>query len=373
MDSALFSPLQIGPVEVPNRIAISPMCMYSAEDGSATDFHLQHALRFAMSGAGLAVLEATAVERRGRISHGCLGLYSDHNEQALARVVAAAKKYALPGFKLGIQLSHAGRKGSTPLSWERVGTVLTPANGAWETVAPSAIPFGEKDWPVPHELSHAEILGLIDAFADATARAARIGFDVIELHGAHGYLVHEFHSPLSNKRTDHWGGDAERRLNFPLAVAEAMRAVTPSHVALGARITGTDFIDNALGVEDAVRLSQQLKQRGFHYVCISSGNIVAGGRPAAGPGFNVERAARVKTEAGLVTRTVGYIAGPQQAEAIIASGAVDQVALARAFLDDPNWGLHAAEALGVKVATPNQYIRVAQGTWPAAKDSRAFA
>lgn len=371
MTSHLFSPLDIGPIRVPNRIAISPMCMYMADDGSASDWHIQHVTRFAMSGAGLAVLEATGVERRGRISPGCLGLYSDENEKALARVVAIAKKYAMPEFKLGIQISHAGRKGSTPLPWER-GAALTPEKGAWQTVAPSTIAF-ENGAPPPAELGEAEIRAIIAAFAESAKRAVRAGVDLIELHAAHGYLIHQFQSPLSNTRTDDWGGSDEKRLRFPLAVAEAVRAATPAHVALGARINSTDFAEGGLTVDDAVRFAQELKSRGFDYVCVSSGNIVPGGRPALGPGFNVERAARVKKESGLVTRTVGYIAGPKHAEDIIASGAVDQVALARAFLDDANWGWHAAEVLGHDLPPPPQYMRVKAGSWPAAKESRAMA
>ncbi len=369
--SALFTPLKMGPVEVANRVAISPMCMYAAEEGSASDFHIQHLMRFAMSGAGLAVMEATGVTPEGRISPACLGLWSDANEAALSRALASARRFGLPDAKLGIQLCHAGRKGSTPLPWDR-GGVLTPEKGAWETVAPSAIPFGEGQ-PMPRELGEGEIHAIIAAFAASARRAARIGFDVVEMHAAHGYLIHQFHSPLSNRRNDDWGGDAERRLKFPLAVAEAVRAATPAHVALGARITSTDFVDGGLNVDDAVRLAHELKARGFDYVCVSSGNIVAGGRPATGPGFNVERAAQVKRETGMVTRTVGFIDGPQHAQDVVASGAVDQVALARAFLDDPNWAWHAAERLGVeKIAVPRQLARVTPGLWPGAKSSRAF-
>lgn len=368
---ALFSPLQIGPIEVPNRIAVSPMCQYSAQDGSASDWHIQHAMRLALSGAGLAVMEATGVNPVGRISPGCLGLYNEDNEQALARVVSAVRKFAMPGFKLGIQLCHSGRKGSTPLPWDR-GAALTVERGGWQTLAPSAISFADNA-PVPRELTHSEILTIIDDFASAAQRAVRAGMDLIEVHAAHGYLIHQFHSPLSNHRTDQWGGDAARRMRFALAVAEAVRGATPGNVAIGARITGTDFVEGALGVEDAVTLARELKARGFDYVCVSSGNIVAGGRPATGPGFNIERAARVKRETGIVTRTVGYIAGPKQANDAIASGAVDQVALARAFLDDANWGWHAAEVLGFDLPPPPQYMRVKPGTWPGAKDTRAFA
>ena len=249
--------------------------------------------------------------------------------------------------------------------------MLTAEKGAWQTLAPSAIASGEGQ-PMPREMSGQDIKDVIRAFADSSRRAARIGFDVIEMHAAHGYLLHQFHSPLSNKRTDEWGGDAEGRLRFPLAVAEAMREATPKNVALGARITSTDFVDGGLTVDDAVRFARELKARGFDYVCVSSGNIVAGGRPASGPGFNIERAAKVKAESGMVTRTVGFIAGPQMAEEAVSSGAVDQVALARAFLDDPNWAIHAAERLGAPIQGSRHFARVGPGAWPAASVSRAF-
>lgn len=368
MASTLFSPLALGPVTVPNRIVVGPMCQYSAHDGVASDWHLQHLMTFAMSGAGLVVLEATGVERRGRISHGCLGLYSDACEYALARVLAAARSVALPGTKFALQLAHAGRKGSVHVAWER-GKPLTAADDAWPTVAPSAIPFGEGS-PLPIALDEAGIARMIAAFAEATRRAARIGFDAIELHAAHGYLVHEFHSPISNRRDDAWGGDAQRRLRFPCALAEAMRAAAPAHVALGARITGTDFIDGGLDVEDAAVLANQLKDRGFDYVCVSSGNIIAGGRPASGPGFNVPNAARVKAESGMVVRTTGFIVTAEQAEEIVAERGIDQVALARAMLDDPRWGWHAAEKLGAKLSLPPQYARAAAAAWPGAQMAR---
>ena len=370
MSARLFTPLQVGPIEIPNRIAISPMCQYSAMDGTASDWHLQHVTRFAMSGAGLAVLEATGVEPIGRISPGCLGLYSDENEKALVPVLAMARKYALPGFKLGIQICHAGRKGSTPLAWDRSSPYQPPERGGWETIGPSPLSFQE-GVPPPREMTGEDIARVIAAFAQSAQRAVRAGFDLIEIHAAHGYLIHQFHSPLSNKRNDEWGGDAERRLRFPLAVAEAVRTAVPSHVALGARITSTDFDEAGLNVDDAVRLAGELKARGLDYVCVSSGNIIAGGRPATGPGFNIERAAKVKAETGIVTRTVGYIAGPQMAEEAVASGKVDQVALGRAFLDDANWGWHAAEVLGADLAPPPQYMRVKPGSWPGNNDSRA--
>jgi len=365
MTSVLFSPLDIGPVRVPNRIAIAPMCQYSANDGCATDWHLQLAMNYAMSGAGTVILEATGVTREGRISHGCLGLYSDACEYALARVLHAARAVAMPGVKFGIQLAHAGRKASTHVNWMGSGP-LRERESPWRAIAPSPIPYGD-NWPAPAEMDEDEIKAVVDAFAMAARRAARLGFDIIEVHAAHGYLIHEFHSPVSNKRTDAWGGDAQRRLRFPLAVADAARAETPSHVALGARITGTDYLEDGLKVEDAVRIAAEFKTRGFGYVCVSSGNIVLGGRPASGVAFNVPNAARVRREAGIVTRTAGLIAEPAQAEEIVASRGVDQIAIARAQIDDPRWGWHAAEKLGHKLELPPQMRRVSLGQWPGAK------
>ena len=365
MTSVLFSPLQIGPVTAPNRVAIGPMCQYSANDGCASDWHMQIAMNYGMSGAGTVVLEATAVQREGRISLGCLGLYSDACEYALGRVMLAARNVALPGTKFGIQIGHAGRKGSTHNNWSGSGP-LAAAESAWPTVSSSAIPYAD-NWHVPTEMTESEIQVTIEAFAMAAKRAVRLGFDIIELHAAHGYLIHQFHSPVCNKRTDAWGGDAEKRLRFPLAVADAVRKVVPEHIALGARITGTDYIDGGLAIEDGVRFARELKSRRYAFVCVSSGNIVAGGRPAGSVGFNVPNAARVRREAGIVVRTGGLIAEARQAEEIVATQGVDQIAIARAQLDDPRWGWHAAEKLGHKLELPPQYRRVTAGQWPGAK------
>jgi len=371
MAPVLFTPLALGPIIVPNRIAVSPMCQYSANDGAASDWHLQHLMTFAMSGAGFVCTEATGVERAGRISLRCLGLYSDDCEYALGRALAAARSVALPGTKFGIQLAHAGRKGSVHVAWER-GKALSTEEGAWPTLAPSAIAVGEGS-PVPVALDEKGIERIIAAFGESTRRAVRIGFDAIEMHAAHGYLVHEFHSPISNHRNDGWGGDEERRLRFPCAVAEAMRAVTPKHIALGARITGTDYLDGGLKVEDAIVLAKRLKDRGFDYVCVSSGNIIIGGRPASGPGFNVENAAHVKAATGMAVSTTGMIVTPTQAEEIVAQHGVDQVAIARAFLDDPRWGWHAAEKLGAEIKLPPQYARAAPAAWPGAQMARGHS
>jgi 2,4-dienoyl-CoA reductase-like NADH-dependent reductase (Old Yellow Enzyme family) len=360
----LFAPLELGPIALPNRIVVAPMCQYSADDGDATDWHLQHLMQLAMGGAGLAMVEATAVERIGRITPGCLGLYSDANEAALARVLAAMRKVATGGARIGIQLAHAGRKGSSQRPWDG-GRPLTEAEGAWATVAPSPVPF-HPDGPAPVALDEPGLARVLCAFRQAAERAVRLGFDVIELHMAHGYLLHEFITPLANERTDAYGGTPERRMRFPLEVARAVRAVVPTGVALGARITGTDWAEGGLTPDDAVALAAELKSLGVSYVCVSGGGAVPHVKVALGPGYQVPMAAKVRAETGIVTRAVGLIVEPAQAEAIVTSGKADCVALARAFLDDPRWVWHAAERLGAKIAYPPQYGRAAAAVWPGA-------
>ncbi len=360
----LFSPLAIGPVTLPNRIAVAPMCQYSAADGCATDWHLQHLMQLAIARAGMVVVEATAVERRGRISHGCLGLYSDANEAALARVLDAARRVAMPGTCFAIQLGHAGRKASCQRPFEG-GKPLSAGEDAWQTVAPSAIPFAD-GWHTPVALDAGGLARVRDAFCQAAERSVRLGFDAIELHIAHGYLLHEFVSPISNKRTDAYGGSPEARMRFPLEVTRAVRAAVPRSIALGARITGSDWTDGGLTPEDAGAFARELKAAGLDYVCVSSGGNVATAKIPATPGYQVPFAAKVKAASGLATRAVGLIAAPQQAEAILAEGQADFVALARAFLDDPRWVWHAAERLGAEIAPPPQYARVSRAMWPGA-------
>ena len=364
----LFSPLDLGPVRLPNRIAVSPMCQYSATDGCMSDWHLQHLMTMAMSGAGLVVVEATAVERIGRITHGDTGLYTDDNERAMARVLAAARAVALPGTRFGIQLAHAGRKASARRPWEG-GTALPPDEDPWQTVAPSAIPLDE-GWHTPAELDEGGIERVRRAFVEAARRAVRLGFDVIELHFAHGYLAHSFQSPVSNRRADRWGGDRDGRMAFPLAVARAVHEAVPAEVAVGARITGTDWVEGGLDVEDAVALAAALKAIGFAFVCVSSGGVAPKARIPIGPGYQVPLAAKVKAKTGIATRAVGLIADPHQANDIIAKGRADFVALARAVLDNPRWGWHAAEALGAEAVRPPQYERAKPASWPGARIAR---
>jgi 2,4-dienoyl-CoA reductase-like NADH-dependent reductase (Old Yellow Enzyme family) len=365
--SALFSPLALGGRELANRIMVSPMCQYSAVDGVAQDWHFVHYGALANSGASLLVCEATAVEPRGRISLGDLGLYSDACEAALRRVVATCRR--IGSTALGVQIAHAGRKGSTHVPWEKGGTPLAPEEGAYETIAPSALPF-DAGWHVPREMTRADMDTVRTAFVATAERAVRIGFDAAELHAAHGYLLHEFLSPLANKRTDEYGGDAERRMRFPAEVAAAVRGVWPRDRILGARITGSDWLDGGITVADAVLFAARLKELGYDYVCVTSGGVAPRARIPVAPGYQVPLAAEVRRDTGMTTCAVGLIAAPAQADAIIAGGSGDLVALARAFLDNPHWGWAAALELGGEVTRPPQYQRSDPKLWPGATISR---
>jgi NADPH2 dehydrogenase len=360
MTSALFSPIKLAGLELPNRIVVAPMCQYSADDGVGNDWHMTHLGMLANSGAGMLVIEATHVERRGRITHGCLGLYSDACEAALERVVYHC--HHIGSAKMCIQLAHAGRKASSQRPWEGA-KALTAGEDAWPTIGPSAVPFGP-GWHTPAAMTEDDMAKVSAAFTDAAKRSLRIGFDAIELHFAHGYLLHSFVSPFSNKRNDQYGGSFEGRMRFPLEVIRSVRAAVPRHVPLGARITGTEWLDGGLNADDAVAMAKALKGAGLDYIDVSSGNITPDSRWPSDPSFNVPIAERVRREAGIATRVVGMIAGAKQAEDIVASGKADMVAMARAFLDDPHWGWHAAHALGADVPRPSQYARTAPKLWP---------
>ena len=362
MTSALFSSLRLADVDVANRIAVSPMCQYSANDGVADEWHKTHLGMLANSGAGMLVLEATHVERRGRITHGCLGLYSDACEAALEPIVAHCRRIGTA--KLGIQLGHAGRKASSQRPWEGA-KALSEGEDPWPTLAPSALPFGP-GWHTPRAMTEEDMAHVTAAFTDSTKRAVRLGFDAIELHFAHGYLLHSFVSPLSNKRNDDYGGSLAGRMRFPLDVVRSVRAAVPRGIALGARISGTDWLDGGITAADAVDVAKALKQAGLDYIDVSSGNITPDSGPPTEPGYNVPIAEQIRRETGLAVRTVGMIVTAKQAEAIVAEGKADMVALARAFLDDPHWGWHAAQTLGAEVARPPQYARVAPKLWPGA-------
>jgi 2,4-dienoyl-CoA reductase-like NADH-dependent reductase (Old Yellow Enzyme family) len=361
--SRLFTPFSLGPLELPNRIVVSPMCQYSANDGVAGDWHLHHLMQFGYSGAGLVMVEATGVERRGRITHRCLGLYSYDCEAALTRIMKAARRVSGTA-RFGIQLAHAGRKASANIPWEKGGAPLGEEDDPWTTVAPSAAPFGP-GWQTPEALDESGMARIVNAFVEAAHRAARIGFEIVEVHAAHGYLLHEFLSPLSNFRRDSFGGDLENRMRFPLNVVRAVREAVP-HMVVGARITGNDWDERGLAPEDAVAFARELKALGVGYVCVSSGGILPSIRVPSAPGYNVPAAATVKEGADIPVRAVGMIITPEQAEEIVVSGRADMVCMARAFLDNPRWVWHAAEMFGATVPYPRQYERAKRSAWPGA-------
>ncbi|MFN4089126.1 MAG: NADH:flavin oxidoreductase/NADH oxidase [Alphaproteobacteria bacterium] len=367
MPSALFQPIRLRGLELPNRIVVAPMCQYSADNGSATDWHMMHIGGYALSGTGLFIIEATGVSPEGRITPDCLGLWSDENEAALGRVLAAARRYG--NTPIGIQLGHAGRKASSQAP-QKGGKPLLPGDeGAWGTVAPSAVPFGE-GWHTPAALDRAGMDAVVADFVAAARRADRVGIDLIELHGAHGYLLSSFLSPIANRRNDEYGGSLENRMRFPLEVFDAVRAVWPEAKPLGMRFNGTDWDQSGFGPDDAVAFAAALKARRCDFVDISGGGNSLPRIPV-GPGYQVPFAARVKAETGLPTMAVGMIREPAYAEEIVASGQADMVALARGMLYEPRWAWRAAEELGATAAYPPQYERGRPAKWPQAFAVRA--
>ncbi len=366
MTANLFTPIQLGGITLPNRIVVSPMCQYSATDGAMSDWHAVHLGSMACSGAGLMIIEATGVTREGRISQGCTGLYHDLDEAAMKRVVDICR--GIGKSPIGVQLAHAGRKGSAQAPWLG-GKPLGPAESSWQTVAPSALPFAE-GWHVPHELTALEIKGVADAFVASAQRARRMGLDLVELHAAHGYLLHQFLSPLSNRRSDRYGGSLENRMRAPLEVARAVREAWPKERALGARITASDWTEDGFEAQDGAAFARELKAIGFDYVCVTSGGVVGHARIKVEPGYQVGFAEQVRRAAQLPVVAVGMIADPQQAEDILAAGRADLVALARGLLDDPRWVWHAAERFGAKLEYPPQYRRAHPDQWPGARLAR---
>jgi 2,4-dienoyl-CoA reductase-like NADH-dependent reductase (Old Yellow Enzyme family) len=349
MSAALFTPFQLGDVELANRIVVSPMCQYSAVDGSASDWHVAHLSNLAMSGAALVFVEATAVEPRGRITPGDLGLYSDDNERALGKALAVARAHGTA--KMAIQLAHAGRKASCASPFEKTNPnkQLALDAGGWTCVAPQAIPFYETDRP-PAAMDDDTRAQVKRAFVDAALRAGRLGFDVVELHCAHGYLMHEHLSPVSNP-----GKTLEERMQFPLEVFDAMRAALDARVPLGVRVSSTDWLEpEGWRLEDTVAFARALRAKGCAFVDCSSGGSSPHAKVQVGPGFQVPFAARVRAEANVPTIAVGMITDPKHANAIVEDGSTDLVALARAMLWNPRWGWHAAEALGVQTDAPAQ-------------------
>ncbi len=360
MTSALFSPYKINGLELANRIIVAPMCQYSADDGVPSPWHITHLGMLANSGASMVVVEASGVERIGRITHGCTGIYSDACEDAFARIIAHCKRIGTA--KFGIQIGHAGRKASSQRPWEG-GVGLKAEQDPWPTVGPSAIAPGAA-WPAPRAMDEADMNRVRDAFVNAAKRSLRAGFDEIELHMAHGYLLHSFVSPISNKRNDSYGGSLEGRMKFPLEVLSAVRAALPKGFPLGARISATDWMEGGLTGDDSVVWVKAMKDVGLDFVCVSSGGVTAEVRTPTTPGYNVPVAEQIKRETGIATRAVGLIATPKQAEEIVASGKADMIALGRAMLDEPHWAWRAAHELGAEVARPNQYLRTSAKMWP---------
>ncbi|TPG61134.1 NADH:flavin oxidoreductase/NADH oxidase [Roseomonas nepalensis] len=352
--SRLFEPLQLGGLRLANRIVIAPMCQYSATDGAAGDWHLIHLGHLALSGAGLMILEATAVSPEGRISPADLGLYDDATEAALARVLPAVR--ANSPMPIAVQLSHAGRKASSRAPWDGGAQIPPGAPGGWKTEAPSAVPHSS-DEDAPRALDRAGLDRVRGDFVRAAERAARLGLDGIEIHGAHGYLLHQFLSPLANHRTDEYGGSLENRLRFPIEVFDAVRAAFPAERPVWMRISATDWVPGGWDVEGTVALSRALKERGCAAIHVTSGGVSPQQAIKLGPGYQVPFAQRVKAEVGLPTIAVGLITEAEQAEAIIANGEADAVSLARAMLYDPRWPWHAAARLGARVVAPKQYWR----------------
>jgi NADPH2 dehydrogenase len=361
----LFQPLTLRGLTLPNRIAVSPMCQYSAVDGVPQDWHLQHIGSFAVSGPGLIIMEATAVEPIGRITPGCTGLYSDEGEREFARIVHLVR--SVGPARIGLQLAHAGRKASVAAPWHGGKPLPAGDPAAWRTVAPSDIPFA--DWPAPKPADDGDLERVRRSFVQATERALAAGFDLIEIHGAHGYLLHEFLSPLANRRTDAYGGSLDNRMRFPLEIVRAVRRAWPQEKPLGLRVSATDWAEGGFDPDEAARFAAAAKAEGVDYVCASSGGMTPKGVPSAvTPGYQVQFAEKIRREAGVATCAVGMIVDPRQAEAILAEGKADFVALARAFLDDPRWAWHAADTLGVSSApeVPPQYERARPKLWAGA-------
>jgi len=349
----LFTPFALRDVALRNRIGVSPMCQYSAEEGRANEWHLVHLGSRAVGGAGLVIFEATAVEPRGRISPADLGLWEDGQVEPLARVQRFVEAQ---GATACLQLAHAGRKASVRPPWVEGGAPLAPTGGGWAVVGPSPLPFAEGH-AVPEALSDKGIRGVVQAFAAAARRARAAGFRCLEVHAAHGYLLHEFLSPLTNRREDGYGGSFEHRTRLAREVVAAVRAEWPERLPLLVRISATDWVEGGWDVEQSVELARRLRADGVDLLDVSSGGLVPGARVPLGPGYQTGFAERIRREAGIPTAAVGFITSPQQADHVLRSGQADLVLLAREMLRNPYFPLGAAAALGAEVAWPRQYLR----------------
>ena len=366
--SALFSPIKLRGLALANRIMVAPMCQYSADDGEANDWHFTHINTLALSGAAMFCIEATHVEAIGRITPGCLGLWSDATEAALKPILASVRKHSK--IAVAMQLAHAGRKGSSHRPWEG-GQLIPVAEGGWQTVGPSAVPHKEGEAP-PLALDAAGLARIRDAFVSAAKRAERLGIDALELHGAHGYLLHQFLSPISNKRTDQYGGSLQNRMRYPLEVFDAIRAVFPASKPIGVKVSASDWVEGGWDLPQTIEFVQELKKRGVDWIDASSGGVSPLQKIPLSPGYQVPFAQGIREATGVTTMAVGLITEAKQAEEIVASGKADMVALARGMLYDPRWGWHAAAELGGQVEAPPQYWRSQPSTQKALFGATTF-
>jgi NADPH2 dehydrogenase len=351
--SALFAPMPLRSLTLANRIMVSPMCQYSADNGLANDWHFTHINSLALSGAGIFCIEATAVEPDGRITPGCLGLWDEATEAALVPVLASVRRHSKAA--VAMQIAHAGRKGSSHVPWQG-GQLIPLDQGGWQTDAPSAVPHKEGEAP-PRALDRDGLARIRAKFVDTTRRAERLGIDAIEVHAAHGYLLHQFLSPLANRRDDAYGGSLENRMRFPLEVFDAVRAAFPADKPVGVKVSATDWVEGGWDLRQTIEFAQALKARGVDWITASSAGVSPLQKIAIGPNYQVPFAEAIRAATGLTTVAVGLITEAPQAEDIVAGGKADMVALARAMLYDPRWGWHAAAALGATVTAPPQYWR----------------
>ena len=366
--SALFSPIKLRGLELPNRIMVAPMCQYSSVNGEANDWHFTHINTLALSGAAMFCIEATHVEAIGRITPGCLGLYDDATEAALKPILVSVRKHSKTA--VAIQLAHAGRKASSHKPWDG-GQQIPVSQGGWQAEGPSAVPHKEGEAP-PLALDAPGLARVRDAFVNAAKRAERLGIDAIELHSAHGYLLHQFLSPISNKRTDQYGGSLQNRMRYPLEVFDAVRAAFPAEKPVGIKVSATDWVEGGWDLAQTIEYVKELKKRGVDWVDASSGGVSPQQKIPLGPGYQVPFAQAIKEATGVTTMAVGLITEAKQAEDIVASGKADMVALARAMLYDPRWGWHAAAELGGQVEAPPQYWRSQPSTQKALFGTTTF-
>jgi NADPH2 dehydrogenase len=366
--SALFSPKKLRGLELPNRIMVAPMCQYSAQNGEANDWHFTHINTLALSGAAMFCIEATHVEAIGRITPGCLGLYDDATEAALKPILASVRKHSKTA--VAMQLAHAGRKASSHKPWDG-GQQIPVSQGGWQAEGPSAVPHKEGEAP-PLVLDAPGLARVRDAFVNAARRAERLGIDAIELHSAHGYLLHQFLSPISNKRTDQYGGSLQNRMRYPLEVFDAVRAAFPAEKPVGIKVSATDWVEGGWDLAQTIEYAKELKKRGVDWIDASSGGVSPQQKIPLGPGYQVPFAQAIKEATGVTTMAVGLITEAKQAEDIVASGKADMVALARAMLYDPRWGWHAAAELGGQVEAPPQYWRSQPSTQKALFGTTTF-